>query len=90
MSVFVALREESITKEKVWMRRQGGAEDVERKKGRRVLCLNLDVLGCQKNTSRLEQNHSVEHPSYSSNVHNNAPFWIYDNFLSCAGNRFLN
>ena len=50
------------------MREQGGAEDVERRKGRRGVCLNLDVLSCQKNTQRLEQNHSITHPSFSSRI----------------------
>lgn len=35
--------DESTMEEQVWMRRLGGAEDVEERKGRRGVCLNLDV-----------------------------------------------
>lgn len=47
---------------KVWLRRLEGAEDVEKRKGRRGVCLNLDVLSCQRNTSRPEQKSQYHAP----------------------------
>ena len=61
--------EESTVEGKVWMRRLGGAEDVETRKGRRGVCLNLDVLSCQRNTSRLEQKITVSCTAPSFSIH---------------------
>lgn len=47
--------DESTMEGKVWPWRRGGAEDVEKRKGRRGVCLNLDALSCQRNTTRLKQ-----------------------------------
>lgn len=52
--------DESTMEGKVWPWRRGGAEDVEKRKGRRGVCLNLDALSCQRNTTRLKQTKKTE------------------------------
>ena len=85
--------DESTMEGKVWPWRRGGAEDVEKRKGRRGVCLNLDALSCQRNTTRLKQKKKIpgscSAPYSSINTAAaafSAPAW---EFCCCVGyNRF--